>query len=375
LQPQPKALARRPEGPVASTIANGKNGLWAKEASEVALRFDILVMIHHYMSDIFLGARQMTMLAISPRTCILAVVCALALLTCQNAPLRAAPNVIVTIKPIHSLAAAILHPLAQPKLLIEGAASPHTYALKPSDAEALSNADAIVRVSENLEVFLEKAIKTLPPKARIIDLDKAPGLILLPVRDGGPLAGHDQGEVEEGHRQGHETIDVHFWLDPANAIAIAEELARQFSEIDAEHTAQYQANAKRLKANLLSLDEELRTRLAGLSNKPFMVFHDVTQYFEKRYDLHGLGAITLGPERAPGAKRLAAIRAKIKETQAICVFSEPQFSPKLVQTLIEGTEAKRGVVDEVGAAIPSGPGQYFALLRADADSLAACLKS
>ena len=289
-------------------------------------------------------------------------------------PCFAAPNVVVTIKPIHSLAAAILEGVAEPKLLLEGAASPHAYALKPSDAEALSRADAVVRVSENLEVFLNKAITSLSGKARIIDLEKAPGLTLLPVRKGGlmqDVSAEDDGD--EDHHD-HGATDVHFWLDPVNAISIAGYLTQQFAAMDPDHAAQYQANEQRLKAKLAALNIELKSQFAGLSDKPFIVFHDVTQYLEKRYGLHGLGAVTLSPERAPGARRLSEIRDKIKGAKAICVFSEPQFPPKLVETLIDGTRAKKGVLDEIGAAIPPGPDQYFAFMRMDAQSLAGCLK-
>jgi zinc transport system substrate-binding protein len=156
------------------------------------------------------------------------------LLAALAGPCFGASNVVVTIKPIHSLAAAILEGVAEPKLLLQGAASPHAYSLKPSDAEALSTADAVIRVSENLEVFLDKAIATLPKKARVIDLDEAPGLTLLPVRDGGGAqhAGEDDDDDgdhdHDNHHHHHGPIDVHFWLDPANAIVIADYLARQF---------------------------------------------------------------------------------------------------------------------------------------------------
>ncbi len=282
--------------------------------------------------------------------------------------LSAPPRVVATIKPVHALAASILEGVTEPKLLVEGAASPHVYALKPSGAEALGHADAVVRVSPNLEVFLGKAIQTLPAHARVITLEQAPGLSLLPVRNG---SGH-AGEHEDRERAG---ADVHFWLDPLNAIAIARYLDAQFSEIDPENAAQYHANAEKLEAKLSALDVELRAKLAGLSDRPFIVFHDVTQYLERRYGLNGLGAVTLSPERAPGAKRLEAVRATIERAKAICVFSEPEFPPKLLDTLTAGTQARRGVLDEVGAAIPAGPDQYFALMRANAGSLAACLKS
>ena len=292
-------------------------------------------------------------------------------------PSFAAPNVVVTIKPVHSLAAAILEGICEPKLLLEGGASPHSYALKPSDAEAISGADAIIRVSENLEVFLDKAIATIPEKARVITLDKTPGLTLLPVRTSGGLTQRASAESEEAdeHEHHHGPTDVHFWLDPVNAIVISGYLAQQFAEIDPEHAAQYRANAERLEVKLAALDAELNATFKGLSDRPFIVFHDVTQYLENRYGLHGLGAVTLSPERPPGARRLSEIRDKIRHAKAICVFSEPQFPPKLVEMLTEGTDAKSGVLDEIGATIQPGPGQYFALMRADAESLANCLKS
>lgn len=296
---------------------------------------------------------------------------ALLALAAMSAEGFAAPKVVVTIKPAHSLAAAILEGVAEPKLMLEGAASPHAYSLKPSDAESLAEADAIVRVSDNLEVFLNKAIATLPGKARVIDLENAPGLTLLPVRTIG--ADMRDAEPEGGNRHDHGPIDVHFWLDPANAIRIAAYLADEFAAMDPEHAPQYRANALKLKAKLEALDAELKSRFEGLSGRPFIVFHDVTQYLEKRYGLRGLGAVALSPERPPGAKRLAAIREKIEAAQALCVFSEPQFPPKLVDMLTEGTATKRGVLDEIGAGLPAGPDQYFALLRFDAESLATCL--
>ncbi len=283
-------------------------------------------------------------------------------------------RVIVTIKPIHSLAASIMEGVAQPQLLLDGAASPHSYALKPSGARAIAQSDLVIFVSRNLETFLAKAIETLPAQHRAIELEQTPGLRLLPVRRAGHLGVAAEGEQRDphGHSQG---VDVHFWLDPSNAVAISRSLAQRFAALDPEHKALYEANEARLEARLLSLDAELKLTLAGLSGKPFIVFHDVTQYFETGYGLSGLGAITLSPERAPGAKRLSAVRARIIDEKAVCVFSEPEFPPKLVQTLIADTSAKQGVVDEVGAAIPAGPELYFTLMRMDAANLAACLNS
>src|SRR5271165_5937746 len=292
------------------------------------------------------------------------------LLAATIAPTRAhaALKVVATIKPIHSLAASIMEGVAEPRLLLEGAASPHTYALKPSDVAMLNTADIIVRVSPNLEVFLEKALRSLSPAVRVINLQQAPGLSLLPVR----AHGHDSHGEDSGDA---DSIDVHFWLDAGNARAIARFLEGELAAADPEHAAIYHANADRLDTQLGALDAELKERLGGLAGLPFFVFHDVTQYLERRYGLSGLGAITPSPEREPGVRRLEAIRAEIARAKAICLFSEPEFPPKLIGMLKSGTGAKTGVLDEIGATLPAGKNQYFELMRGNAESLAACLKT
>jgi len=280
-------------------------------------------------------------------------------------PSLSAPAVVATIKPIHSLTAAVMAGVAEPKLLLGGAASPHSYALKPSDARALDGADLVIRVSPHLEVFLDKALTSLSAKARVVDLDRAAGLNLLAAR-----ASHGASSAAASPDE----ADVHFWLDPSNAVALAREIARQLSSIDPENAARYRANAAALEARLVALDGELRKTLAGLSTRPFVVFHDVTQYLERRYDLNSLGTVTPSPERSPGAGSVAALRDAIREKGAVCIFAEPQFSPRLIDMLVEGTNAQRGVLDEIGVRIEAGPDQYFELMRANAHSIADCLR-
>jgi len=299
---------------------------------------------------------------------------AFVLLLAPALPAYADPlKVVATIKPIHSLAAAVLEGVAQPELLLKGASSPHSYSLKPSDGEALSKADIVIRVSENLEVFLTRPLKSLASKARIVDLEKSAGMALLPVRDSASFEKHEHAHHDE-KEAGEDGADVHFWLDARNAMKIADELAVEFGRADPPHAAQFAANAVRIKQKLARLDDELRTEIAPVSAKPLIVFHDVTQYFERSYGLNTVGAITVSPERQPGAKRLSDIRAKIEQLGAVCVFAEPQFPPKLVQTLIEGTRAREGTLDEIGADIPEGPSHYFEFMKRNADNLVDCLK-
>lgn len=281
-------------------------------------------------------------------------------------PSLAAPSVVATIKPVHSLAAAVMAGVAEPKLLLHGAASPHSYALKPSDARALEGADLVIRVSPHLEVFLDKALASLPEKARVVDLDRASGLSLLAVRVSHGASSTAAPTPDEA--------DVHFWLDPVNAAALVREIARQLSTVDPANAARYDANATALEARLSALDAEMRKTLAGLSARPFVVFHDVTQYLEHRYGLNSLGTVTPSPERAPGAGSVAALRDAIREKGAVCIFAEPQFSPRLIDMLVEGTHARRSVLDEIGVRIEAGPEQYFRMMRANAESIADCLR-
>ncbi len=167
--------------------------------------------------------------------------------------------------------------------------------------------------------------------------------------------------------------DPHLWLSPANAAVIADHLAAVLAAARPEQAQLFMDNAARLKTRLAALDAQLRAAVAPLAGKDFIVFHDAYQYFEKLYGIEAAGSITLSPERQPGVARLKQIRARIAASKRPCVFSEPQFEPKLVATVIEGTDARTGVLDPQGADMPEGPDQYFALLNKLAASLRKCL--
>jgi zinc transport system substrate-binding protein len=306
-------------------------------------------------------------------------------------PLRAeALNVVVTIPPIHSLAAAVMDGIGEPRLLVKGASSEHTYAMRPSDARALTDADVVVRVSDNLETFLNKPIASLSNKTKLVTLTEIAGMKLLAPREGGAFEvhGHEahaahgkkahghaakKGEADHDGEEGEN--DPHIWLDTDNAARIADRLAEALGEARPEHAAALKANAAKLKERLSALDAELKTSLAGLQDARFIVFHDAYQYFEARYGVEAAGSITVSPERQPGAARLKTIRAKIAEAASACVFAEPQFEPKLVTRLVEGTKARTGTLDGLGANLPEGPDHYFTMMRNLAASLKACLAS
>lgn len=311
------------------------------------------------------------------------------------APATAADlKVVASIKPIHALVAQVMEGVGSPQLLVQGAASPHSYALKPSDARALNHADIFFRVSETVEPFTRKIAASLPDTVRTVTLADAPGIELLDIRTGNTFERHDHAhehaDADHGHAHdeaghdehaaedhdddhAHSTRDGHVWLDPANARKMVAEIARVLSEMDPAHAAEFAANAARANGRLDTLEAEIARDLAPLKGKPYVVFHDAYQYFERRFDLAAVGSITLSPEAPPSAKRLTEIRRKLTGLQAACVFAEPQFKPNLVAAVTEGTSARAGTLDPEGALLEPGPGAYDALLRHIATGLKSCL--
>ncbi|MBB4520749.1 zinc transport system substrate-binding protein [Rhizobium leguminosarum] len=290
-----------------------------------------------------------------------------------------APVVVTSIKPIHSLVSAIMQGVGEPKLIVDGAASPHTYNLKPSNARALQDARVIFWVGPGLEAFLEKPLQALGRDASIAELDNAPGLVKLPFREGGAFEPHDDApEHEHDHAEAdhdHDAFDTHLWLDPMNAKAMAALITTTLVAADPANALTYQGNAKALNDRLDALDAEIKGIVAPVKGKPFIVFHDAYQYFEHRYGIRVAGSITVSPETIPGAERVSEIRHKVGELGATCVFAEPQFEPRLVNVVIEGTRAKSGVLDPEAATLKAGPDLYFTLMRGIADSMKDCLSS
>ena len=307
----------------------------------------------------------------------------------------AAPDVVVSIKPVHSLVAAIMRGVGEPQLIVDGAASPHTYNLRPSNARKLEKADVVFWVGPGLEAFLEKPLEALASKATVVELEDAKGLEKLPFREGGPFEAHDHGdeghEAHDGHAEkegahdhghdhaeGHEdhdhgAYDTHLWLDPENAKAMAQTIESALIAADAGNAATYQANTKKLIDDLDALDAELKETVKPVKDKPFIVFHDAYQYFEHRYGVKTAGSITVSPETLPGADRVKQMQEKVRQLGATCVFAEPQFEPKLISVITEGTAAKSATLDPEAATLEPGPDLYFKLMRGIAGSLKDCL--
>ncbi len=288
-------------------------------------------------------------------------------------PLHAAdvPRVVVSIAPIHSLVAGVMAGVAEPELLVKGAASPHSYLLKPSQMSVLQRADLIIWNGEGVESFMPRTLRSIGKGSRVIKLVALPGITLLPSRGGGVWDAEEAGRQHDHHQ---ENVDGHLWLDPDNAKVIVTAVATALSEIDPPHAAQYRRNSEGMLQQLDKLAHDLETMLAPVRNVPYLVFHDGYHYFEARFNLHAAGAISVDPEHKPGAKRLRELSSMIRQRQVRCLFSEPQFPAATAQAIIAGSGVKSGVLDPLGSAQQAGPELYFKLMRGLGKSLVACLQ-
>ena len=301
-----------------------------------------------------------------------------------------ADQVVASIKPVHSLVSGVMAGVGEPHLIIRGNTSPHAFSLRPSDAASLENARVVFLVGKSVETSLVSSAGTLARHARIVLLSEAQGLVQRPLRDGGDFETHEHHEKEhsdegqahdhgaDDHHEHHENkgdgeLDLHLWLDPANAGTMVRVIADTLSEADPANAGAYAANAEMLLRRLEGLTAEIATELAPARNRPFIVFHDAYQHFEGRFGLKAVGSVMVSPDQVPSVRRITELRDKVRRLGAICVFAEVQFEPSLVDTIIEGTSARTGMLDPLGAADPNGSEAYFDLIRNMATSFKQCL--
>ena len=333
-------------------------------------------------------------------------------------PANAETKVVASIKPIHSLASYLMDGVSKPGLIVDGYASPHGFAMKPSHAKMLQEADLIFWVGEDLESFLEKPLKSIAKKAEKIELMEIKGLNKLKFRernifDGHDDHGHDDGQKEDDHddhakkeddhghddehkedghddehkedghddehkEDGHDDheghahgeYDPHIWLDPSNAKVILKEMAEHLIEKDQKNASIYKSNLKKALKDLDKLTKNVKSDL----NKDFksIVFHDAYQYFEKRFDVNIMGAFTVNTDVMPGAEQLSEIREIIEHDKVSCVFSEPQFNPDIIKAVAKDMNISTGVLDPLGATLNPGKDLYFDLIKNMSKSFKGC---
>ena len=315
-------------------------------------------------------------------------------------PANADIKVVASIKPIHSLASYLMNGVAKPDLIVDGYASPHGFAMKPSHAKMLQNADLIFWVGEDVENFLEKPLGSIAKKAEKIELMQIKGLQVLKFRernifDDHDDHGHDDHDKKEDHdshakkedhddhddhgkkedhddheRHAHGEFDPHIWLDPINAKVILNEMVEHLIENDPKNEAKYKSNLDEALKDIDKLTIDVMTELSNSVSS--IVFHDAYQYFEKRFNVNILGAFTVNTDVMPGAEQLAEIREIIEHDKVACVFSEPQFNPDIIKAVAKDMNIKTGVIDPLGATLNPGKDLYFSLIKNMSASFKGC---
>ena len=293
-------------------------------------------------------------------------------------------RVAVSIKPLHSLVAALMEGVGSPHLIIQGSESPHTAQLKPSQARQLTAAQLVVWLGPQLESSLSKALAVLSAGADIIELGEIAGLHRLPRRQQALFAteAHNRGiNDDHGAHDDHTNHpatakdDPHIWLSIKNAAVMADAIALFLAERDAANADRYQRNNAALKARLAAFDRELTAKLQPARQQPFIVLHDAFQYYEHHFRLSAVGAVMPSLEIPPGAARLQQLQMQLRRADVSCIFTEPQIKSTYIERLAEHAGIRVGRFDALGSAIPEGPMLYFTLLRRIADAMLDCFSA
>lgn len=322
------------------------------------------------------------------------------------------PKVATDIAPVHGLVARVMQGVGEPSLVVPVGASPHDHSMRPSEALALSQADLVFWVGEALTPWLEGAVEELAKDAQVVELMTLEGGLALPFRQGVGFEAHDHGDShdehddhghtaeaheeheehaesdhahdhEHDHDEGHEHeedhhghdhdgLDPHVWLAPENATLWLDVIAAELAALDGENAATYAANAAAGKVEIQQVQAEIKASLSAVRDGGFVVFHDAYQYFEHSFDIQAAGAIALSDASDPSPARIAEIQQVVAQKQVSCVFSEPQFNPDLVATVLEGSGAKTVVIDPMGTGLEHGAGFYPALLKELGAAMADC---
>ena len=317
-------------------------------------------------------------------------------------------KVVTTIKPVHSLVSGVMDGVSNPTLIIEGSNSPHNFSLKPSHAKMLEEADIVFWIGEDLESFMEKPLNSLAKNAVQISFMDLKSIKKLKFREMNDHDDHDDHHGHEDEHEGHDDhdndghkdddhddhghddhhghededddsshdghnhgeFDAHIWLDPENAKVMISEIAHELSELDPSNKSNYEKNAEKMISSFDDLIDRVSTIVPN--NPSFIVFHDAYQYFENRFNIKSAGALTLNPEVLPGAKQIAEIQELIEHDNVKCIFSEPQYNPKIIEMLSADMKVSTSVLDPLGADINAGPKMYNNLILQIANSLKDC---
>lgn len=283
-------------------------------------------------------------------------------------------DVVTSIRPLGFIAAAITNGVTEVQILLPDGASPHDYALKPSDLEKIKTADLFIWVGSNLETFLEKPLAQLPTEKRItLAEDPAIKARLLKSSEDSTAVNNKSSHGHHHEHHSHGEYNMHIWLSPDIARIAANIIHHRLVALYPKYKKQLDVNLRKFDEKLTQTDQDIAKMLQSVGDKRYFVFHDAYGYFEKRYHLASLGYFTINPIIQPGAQRLYQIRTMLAQKKAVCVFAEPQFRPAVIKAVIKDTDVYMGTLDPLGSGIGLSKDSYVEFLTALSNQFKSCL--
>ena len=268
-------------------------------------------------------------------------------------------NILSTIKPLYNLVAAITKDVdnVTNSLLLRGNFSPHHYNLKFSDIKSLDNANLIIWVGKQLEFFLVKPLSQDEFNNKLLTIQDLPSLTKLNFRNS-------------------KYLDEHLWLYPDNAKIIVAAIEKKLSLLDPINATKYSQNKKDFLIKLSEIDKKIKTKLNSFSSKKYLVFHDAYQYFEKAYNLQQPIVMNNNPSNSLSFKRILFIHDLIINEDIHCLFKEPQFNSKALNSLLTSKDLNGkleiGILDPLGSDQDLGANGYISLLNNLAKEFYSC---
>ncbi|MBF0751660.1 MULTISPECIES: zinc ABC transporter substrate-binding protein ZnuA [unclassified Pasteurella] len=301
-------------------------------------------------------------------------------------PMMANADVLASVKPLGFIASAIANGVIDTQVLVPTGASPHDYSLKLSDIQKVKSADLVLWVGEDIDSFLERPVNQVDRQKviTIADLAEIKPLLTQAHHEHFHEEGDHKHDHKHEHKNGHEhnhdhenheglSTNWHIWYSPAMSQIVAQKVADKLTIQFPDKKALIEKNLADFNRTLAEQSDKIKAQLAPFKEKGFFVFHDAYGYFNDAYGLKQTGYFTINPLVAPGAKTLAHIKEEIAEHRVNCLFAEPQFTPKVIESLAKGTAVKVGRLDPIGDGVALGANSYANFLQATADSYAQCL--
>lgn len=294
-----------------------------------------------------------------------------ALLT-LSCPLLADTRIVTSLKPLTLLVRAIATDDMQISTLVPAGASPHNYAMKPSQRRALENADVIFWVGPEMETFLARLLTGEEFHDRSVAFMSAPG-------DAHGTEHNSASDEPDGGHTGHGDHhhdgedDPHLWLDPALAIDMAETIRDVLATMDGADPHALDRNLEAFRNSLATTEQSIRHQFEPVREVSLFAYHNALVRFAEHYNLTLSGVLTLNPELSPGARHIAEVQARLRSSARPCLLTEPQFNRQWWRSITEGLDITFSTWDPLATDIEVTANGYANFQQAIADAVLKCL--